>query len=72
MQGTCIVSGMLTLSGWWGMEWWVKVIYIYIYIYIVQMVFGHKSEAQRPAWKVCASSLMAKMKQNLHCECLDC
>jgi len=29
-------------------------------------------KAQKPAWKGCTGSLMAKMKQNQHCERLDC
>jgi len=30
------------------------------------------SEAQKPAWKGCAGSLMAEIKQNLHYGHLDC
>jgi len=30
------------------------------------------SEAQKPAWRGCAGSLMAEMKHNLQCGCLGC
>ena len=30
------------------------------------------NEAQKQAWKDCAGSLMAEMKQDLHCGRLDC
>jgi len=35
------------------------------------MVVG-MSDAQKPAWKECAGSLVAEVKQNLHCGHLDC
>ena len=65
---------MFTSGGWWRMAWQAKI--------IVQNGGRGKdyctkwwkgmSEAQKPDWKSCPSSLMAEMKLNLHCGCLGC
>ena len=55
---------MFTSGEWWGMEWRVKV--------RVQNGGRAPSKAPKPAGKGCAGSLMAEMKQNLHCGCLHC
>jgi len=55
-----VVSGMLTLDGWWGMEWQEKV-------KNPKWRYG-MNKVQKKARK---GSLIAKMKQNQYCECLD-
>ena len=61
---TCkVVSGVFTLGEQWG---WNDGQSLY-YKMVVDM-----SEAQKPAMKGCAGSLIAEMKQNLHCGHLDC
>ena len=47
-----VASGMLTLGGWWGMEWRAKV--------RVQNEGRARVMAQEPALKGCAGSLMVK------------
>jgi len=55
-----VVSGMFSLGGWWGMDWRER------------LQFKRTSEAQKPAWRSCAGSLMAEMKHSLHCGRLGC
>jgi len=52
---------MLTLDGWWGMEWQSKV-----KGYNTKWRQG-TSKAQKPAWKGYAGYVMAEMKQTQHC-----
>ena len=53
-----VVSGMFTLGKQQGMDYSTK-------------LWQGMSEPQKPAWKACAGSLMAEMKQNLYCGHLD-
>ena len=54
---------MFSLGGWWGMNWREG--------YSSKLRWG-TSEAQKPALRDCASSLMAEMKHIQQCGCLDC
>jgi len=52
--GCEVVSGMFTLGGWQGMDWWKKV--------IVQNCGRVLVKPKKSAWRGCAGSLMAEMK----------
>ena len=56
------MQGMYTLGGWWGMDWWERLQYKW---------WQGMSEALKPAWRGCAGSWKAEMKQKLQCGCLD-